>query len=382
MKKELTVSLPPLGSLLREYVKTTFYYADYSNPSDEIIPTAEGFTIKSDNIMDSLSESIHSAAQTVEDNLRTKSAKFEFPFHSNDRRWRTIDKAREFLSIKGTSISELFRGYAEYLTAKCSYDELQRSLQTYQNGYPEDARITKRLAALSVFKPEHYQYVRSLGRSREFNLNLGVHTALIGMAGFILSKIGRVPVGKNSYLTVLITPEDISKKIKALQLRKPLEAIRSLREKSIPGLDPAEAFVLWLGLAYSNSETNLINVFIINEPFGQIPSSLHHEYTFNLKTVMSIAEKISDAGERSLKSYEYLLREALKYNAKERAFATNVVKKIFQVINGSAKPEELTYLASREALIGSKSSKVSPIRRIAPIVALTIQHNISSDMRL
>lgn len=109
------------------------------------------------------------------------------------------------------------------------------------------------------------------------------------------SKIGRVPIGKNSFLTVLITPEDVSKKIRALQLRKPLEAIRSLREK-------------------------------------------------------------------------------------ERAFATNVIKKIFQVINGSARPEELTYLASREALIGSKSSKVSYIRRIAPIVALTIQHNISSNI--
>ena len=100
--------------------------------------------------------------------------------------------------------------------------------------------------------------------------------------------------------------------------------------------------------------------------------------TEHLKAVMSVAEKISNAGERPLKSYEHLLKEALKYNAKERAFAINIIKKIFQVTIGSARPEELTYLASRESLVRSKSSKVSYIRRIAPIVALTIQQSITA----
>jgi len=378
MEKELRVSLPPQGSLLREYIKTVFYYADYSDPLDEITPTAEGFTIKSNNIRSSLSESIRLAIQTLNDNSqKTNSKKSEFPFHSNDKRWKTIDKIKDFLFLKGDSLSELFTEYAEYLNAKCTDNELQQCLQTYHNGYSEDVRKTTRLAGLSVFKPENYQYVRSLGYSREFHLNLGVHSTLIGMAGFILSKISRVPINKNNFLTVLITPEDISRKIKTLQLRKPLEAMRSLREKGIPGLYPTEALMLWLGLTYSNSEMNLINVFIIKEPFGQTPSSLYHEYTFNLKTVMSVAEIIRNAGERYSKSYEHLLKEALKYNAKERTFAINIVKKIFQVINGSARPEQLTYLASREALIGSKSSKVSYIRKIAPIVALTIQQSMT-----
>lgn len=279
--------------------------------------------------------------------------------------------------LKKNLLSELFTDYSEYLSTQCTTSELQECLQTYHSGYSEDARKTIRIAGLSVFKPENYQYVRSFGQSREFTLNLGVHSTLIGMVGFILSKIGSVPIGKKSFLTVLITPEDISKKIKTLQLKKPLEAMRSLREKGIPGLNPTEALVLWLGLTYSNSEMNLINVFIIKEPVGQMPSSLYHEYTFSLKTVMSIAEKISDAGESPLKSYEHLLKEALKYNAKERAFAITIAKKIFQVISGSARPEELTYLASREALVGSKSSKVSYIRRIAPIVALSIQQSMN-----
>ena len=94
---------------------------------------------------------------------------------------------------------------------------------------------------------------------------------------------------------------------------------------------------------------------------------------------MSVAKRIKNAGKLYAENYEYLLKEALKYNSKERTFAINVVKKIFQVINGTERPEQLVYMASREALVGFKSSKISFIRRIAPMVSTTIQQAILSS---
>lgn len=100
MKEELTISLPPQGSLLREYIKTAFYYADYSDPLDEITPTVEGFTIKCNNVRNSLSESIRLAVQTLNENSHQNSSKSEFPFHSNDKRWKTIDRIKDFICSK------------------------------------------------------------------------------------------------------------------------------------------------------------------------------------------------------------------------------------------------------------------------------------------
>ncbi|HXG07232.1 MAG TPA: hypothetical protein VNI77_07905 [Nitrososphaera sp.] len=378
--EELRVALAPRGSLLREYIKTAFYYVN--NP-EEIQSTPYGLVVKGHDLRESLSDSVRLARRTIEKSAsRHKSVNkkiVEFPFDGNARRYQTLEKINRFLSLKkDSSVSELFEGYANYLTSKCTLAELQTCMQIFDNGYPNDSKKTVKLAALSVFKPEQYEFGRSYGYigNRDQGLYLGVHSTILGMVGFVLSKVGVVSVG-TEYLTVLITPEDISKDVEVLTLRKYLDGIESIRRVSIPGLNPVEALILWLGLRWSSQDAKLINVIIIKEPKGQTPSSLYHEYAFNLKTVMWIADIIRNARYNLEKYYELLLKEALTADAKEREFAVRIVKKIFQVINGSEKPEELTYAASRDALVAAKYSQGSNIiRRVAPDIALEIYGSI------
>jgi hypothetical protein len=377
MAKELTVALPSWGSLLREYIKTVFYYSA-EEYIDEIKHTPSGFIVKSNNIRSSLSKSIDFAKQIVDEIESDSGAAQKFPVQSNDK--RTINQIKNFFALKKEedSISKIFKEYSEYLNSKCSDNELQLCLQNFNNGYSVGVKGIVRFAALSIFKPEQYEYGHSLGNSKKYTMNLDLHSTVLGMAGFIQARIGKVPIRKQDYITVLITPEYLSKKIENITLKKYKEGMKLIRGNQIPGLSPVEALTLWLGLTYSTSEMDSINVFAIREPFGQTPSSLYHRYTFNLKAFMSIAERIRNAGSLYAENYEYLLKEALKSNAKERTFAINIVKKIFQVINGTERPEQLIYIASREALVGFKSSKISFIRNIAPMVATGIQRAILS----
>jgi hypothetical protein len=385
MEKELRVVLPPQGSLLREYLKAAFYYV---NPFSSITPIEEGFILRSNNIRKSVASAVGLAKQMiVEENKQRRKrdrGEIRFPLSGNDSK-NTVQKVMQYFSLgKKDSLEKLFDRYEKYLVSKCSEDELQDSFAVFDNGYPNDARLTCKVAAYSIFKPEHYERSRSLGYLKsEYDLYLGIHSTILGMVGFLLSKIGAVEIKKDEYVSVLITPEDISKRIEVLEKRGHIERMKRMRGARIPGVDPPEALALWLATVWRNNDVmdrqSEINVSLINEPsMKRKTSSVFGQMSFNLTSFMTLADKIELQAPYALKRYETMLRQALRYDSDKKEFLMIVVKKIFQVVDHATSPEELVYIASREALKleSSSNSEDKKFYQNVANVAVSIQRAI------
>jgi len=360
----MQLALPPSGTVLRELVKTTFYYTDSLLLEES--PVVRGDYIELEpkrrgNLTKSMSNAAEEAARRA-DKLEKKASEAKpKPRFISLLPLRGRQENQSILSpwlseLKAKSIPEGLTNYSNMLK-NMKDEEFVHALSEFDNGYTHDADIKgKRVGLPQILRPEHYEFSRRLGQGlragQEFEVDVGLHLLSLAIAGIVLSRVGRVwTQGRKGATLLLVTPADLQ----ARSLRM-FTSLRDSHEKAakndIPGYMPEEAVNIWLGihareLASLPQDLAYMKMIGIREPGQSATLELDKQYN-----VWDSARMASSLDEQGVDDLRKVLSDAIHHqHGRSRDGGDKKVlfaKTLYRTLVGALPVHEFRYITNRD----------------------------------
>ncbi|BBD73572.1 hypothetical protein HS1genome_1961 [Sulfodiicoccus acidiphilus] len=205
-----------------------------------------------------------------------------------------------------------------------------------------DTRDECEVSALSFMKPELYEYSRVPGYkgSRKEKIKVNANYAVVSMAGWVLSRLGKARIGRDS-VGVHLFPLDVDSRYGVLP-----EFLKDVEK--IPGIAPVTAFTLWLAskLVRRGVAVEQLMMYAVHDAGGMSPASIAGGWLIGLDRVLKNRSVLSEAGDL----LEEVVLDAMSLESKTRAFSIRVSNALYDVLNGSGSLEEFLYFSNRGAL--------------------------------
>jgi hypothetical protein len=235
-----------------------------------------------------LSEVFLKAAEVTREWLEgQKKVKIDVPASGNDR--RTLNKVKASLDLTPDStFVDVFNKFAATIASSPeAMDDIQR----------EDGEF----APVSHFRPELYGLTRGplydgnlSSKSMGYDVErLSVGAFLVRMAGYVLSRVGKVSVhdtsGRRRWLTALVLPLDPNR----ITYYDFYSKLGELRQIGIPGIAPEEAITMWFALSLP-SFLDDVYLCAMTDPAGMSAARIDTLMGMSLKSYRMRARRFLD----------------------------------------------------------------------------------------
>ncbi|MCI2414686.1 MAG: hypothetical protein MPF33_05475 [Candidatus Aramenus sp.] len=205
-----------------------------------------------------------------------------------------------------------------------------------------------------MLKPEYYEYVRTPGFYRRIKASIKAQVSpayvLASLAGWVLTRLGRAPVGKGEYVGVYAFPLDVDEKFVMIPL-----LLKELSTKDVPGTEPSTALAIWLAseMLKSQAVIDQLMIYTIAEPTGKNPATVTNGQLISVGRLLK-SEKFKKIHEEAGAIAEIALSPN-PWECDKNNFSVKFSNLLFEVLSGSKREVELAYLANREYYACKKS---------------------------
>ncbi len=286
----------------------------------------------------SLREALLTASQLSKERKITdkkgKETELDFPKSGNDK--KPFNEALHCFNIpEEAPVSEILSKFAASITQFPSCDEV---------------------TAPSMLKPEYYEYIRTPGfyGSRKASTKVSPVYVLASLAGWVLTRLGRAPVGKGEYVGVYAFPIEVEERFGMIP-----SLLKELSAKGVPGTEPSTALAIWLASKMHKSQAIIdqLMIYSISEPAGMNPATVTNGQLISVGRLLS-SKKFKEIYEEA----GAIAEKALSPNPWEcdtDNFSVKFSNLLFEVLSGSKREVELAYLANREYYAWERSQSAS-----------------------
>ncbi|MEW9492341.1 MAG: type I-A CRISPR-associated protein CsaX, partial [Candidatus Aramenus sulfurataquae] len=265
-----------------------------------------------------------------------KQTELDFPKSGNDK--ESFNEALQCFNIpEGAQVSDILSKFAASIPQLPPCDEV---------------------TAPSMLRPEHYEYVRTPGFYRRIKASAKAQVSpvyvLVSLAGWVLTRLGRAPVGKGEYVGVYAFPIDVEKRFGMIP-----SLLKELGTKDVPGTEPSTALAIWLAskMLKSHAPIDQLMIYTVSEPVGKEPAAVTNGQLISVGRLLS-NERFREIHEEA----GAIAEKALSPNPWEcdaNNFSVKFSNLLFEVLSGSKREVELAYLANREYYAWKRSQSAS-----------------------
>ncbi|MCY0860744.1 MAG: type I-A CRISPR-associated protein CsaX [Sulfolobaceae archaeon] len=253
---------------------------------------------------------------------REGKGKFVFPLSGNDK--KAFSSALKCYNIPdGSPVSSILDKFANSLDKEC-----------------------EEVSAISTIKPEFYEFARSPGYSggRKAQIKVEPKYVLLSLAGWVISRLGRAPLGQGDYVSVHAFPVDIDQRFGVIP-----SLLKELSSGLLPGTEPITALTIWLASKMVKTQAIIDQMFLyfISDPAGQNPATITSGHLISVKRIVE-NEKFKEINGIAEVLADYALNPNPQLQCDIRSFSIRVINLLFEVLNGSKSDVELLYFTNRE----------------------------------
>lgn len=374
----VTVELPPRGTFFHLALTTGLMYIQaYADPSEIPSVSAQRMTL------------------IIPDDQRLANAISDFvndlsnglyglpPDLQVDRKQKKLENLIQFLSkATGEKIEarakDLLQAYAKYVGKLAAQgrllSELEASLNPFNNGYPNDAKIVE-VPILSRLAPEFTEGIRVLGgvdfrsgvperMKSSKNLTIGLHSACIGLLGIwasLVSEVRKKGKEKREKIEYFVFPSLVLAGGSAGDVKRVHKKVLSSLKRCVPTSVAAQALAIALCTAGEPVRIRGFELAVVGESANRL--DLYEQGSpLSVEALMRFADELKHrAEERGRHTHKALLtlaicaltepsakqREIRELEQKLRDIGLKVSQLLFMSLTGALGSENLSYMLAR-----------------------------------